>query len=152
MKIKNIIYSVLLSVLSFQSHAQQGTLIKAEKDYDRNAYVDAITTYEKVANKGYKDEKMFQKLGNAYYFQAELSKALKWYDQLFTLYPNQEPEYFYRYSQTLKSGGNYVKADQMLEQFNQKAGNDKRGILFKDNKDYLEEIKKNSGRFQVVDA
>jgi len=152
MKIKNIIYSVLLSVLSFQSHAQQATLLKAEKDYDRNAYVDAIKTYEKVANKGYKDEKMFQKLGNAYYFQAELSKALKWYDQLFTLYPDQEPEYFYRYSQALKSGGNYVKADQMLEQFNQKAGNDKRGILFKDNKDYLEEIKKNSGRFQVVDA
>ncbi|MBW4359540.1 OmpA family protein [Flavobacterium taihuense] len=152
MKIKNIVFSLFLSAFFFQGFAQKVAVGKAEKSYDRYAYVDAIDTYEKVAAKGYQDEKMFQKLGNAYYFKAELSKALKWYNQLFALYPNQEAEYFYRYSQALKSAGDYVKADQMLEQFNQKTSNDKRGILFKDNRNYLEEIKANSGRFQVVDA
>jgi len=152
MKIKNIIYSVLVSVLSFQGFAQKTNVANAEKNYDRYAYVDAINNYEKVAEKGYKDEKMFQKLGNAYYFKAELPQSLKWYDQLFTLYPEQEPEYFYRYSQALKSIGDYAKADQMLEQFNLKTSNDKRGILFKDNRNYLDEIKANSSRFQVVDA
>jgi outer membrane protein OmpA-like peptidoglycan-associated protein/tetratricopeptide (TPR) repeat protein len=152
MKIKNIAYSLLLSILFFQGFAQKATIVKAENNYDRYAYVDAIDNYEKVAEKGYQDEKMFQKLGNAYYFKAELPQALKWYDQLFTSYPEQEPEYFYRYSQALKSAGNYVKADQMLEKFNAKRGNDKRGTLFIDNKNYLEEIKANSGRFQVVDA
>jgi outer membrane protein OmpA-like peptidoglycan-associated protein/tetratricopeptide (TPR) repeat protein len=152
MKIKNIVYSLFLSVVLTQGFAQQKTVSKADANYDRYAYVDAIENYEKVAEKGYQDEKMFQKLGNAYYFKAELPQALKWYEQLFTLYPNQEPEYFYRYSQTLKSTGDYAKADQMLEQFNAKTGNDKRGILFKENKNYLEEIKANSGRFQVVDA
>jgi outer membrane protein OmpA-like peptidoglycan-associated protein len=81
-----------------------------------------------------------------------LPQASKWYDKLFELYPNQEPEYFYRYAQALKSTGNYTKADQMLVQFNQKTSNDKRGILFKENKNYLDEIKANSGRFEVVDA
>jgi outer membrane protein OmpA-like peptidoglycan-associated protein/tetratricopeptide (TPR) repeat protein len=152
MKIRNIVYSLFLSIFFLQGFAQKTTVTKAEKEYDRFAYVDAIENYEKVAEKGYQDEKMFQKLGNAYYFKAELPQALKWYDQLFALYPNQEAEYFYRYAQTLKSTGDYVKADQMLEQFNQKTSNDKRGILFKDNRNYLEEIKANSGRFQVVDA
>jgi outer membrane protein OmpA-like peptidoglycan-associated protein/tetratricopeptide (TPR) repeat protein len=152
MKIKNIVYILFLSVILTQGYAQKATVAKADTNYDRYAYVDAIDNYEKVAEKGYQDEKMFQKLGNAYYFKAELPQALKWYDKLFALYPNQEPEYFYRYSQTLKSTGDYTKADQMLEQFNAKTGNDKRGILFKENKNYLEEIKVNSGRFQVVDA
>lgn len=152
MKIKNIVCSLFLSVVLTQGYAQKATVAKADTNYDRYAYVDAISNYEKVAEKGYQDEKMFQKLGNAYYFKAELPQALKWYEKLFTLYPNQEPEYFYRYSQTLKSTGDYTKADLMLEQFNAKTGNDKRGILFKENKNYLEEIKANSGRFQVVDA
>jgi outer membrane protein OmpA-like peptidoglycan-associated protein/tetratricopeptide (TPR) repeat protein len=152
MKIKNIVYSLFLSIFLIQGYAQKATVAKADKSYDRYAYVDAIDNYEKVAEKGYQQEKMFQKLGNSYYFRAELPQALKWYTQLFTLYPNQEPEYFYRYAQTLKSTGDYAQADQMLEQFNQKTGSDKRGILFKENKNYLEEIKANSGRFQVVDA
>ncbi|PVX45398.1 outer membrane protein OmpA-like peptidoglycan-associated protein [Flavobacterium sp. 103] len=152
MKIKKLLYSLFLSIFFLHGFAQKSTVTKAEKNYDRFAYVDAIDNYEKVAAKGYQDEKMFQKLGNSYYFKAEFSQALKWYDQLFALYPNQEPEYFYRYSQTLKSNGDYSKADQMLEQFNQKTSNDKRGKLFKDNRNYLDEIKANSGRFQVVDA
>jgi outer membrane protein OmpA-like peptidoglycan-associated protein/tetratricopeptide (TPR) repeat protein len=152
MKIKKIIYSLFLSLFFIQGFSQKTTIKKAETEYDRYAYVDAIQNYEKVAEKGYKDEKMFQKLGNAYYFKAELPQSLKWYNQLFDLYPDQEPEYFYRYAQALKSSGDYEKADKMLEQFILKTKNDSRADLFKENRDYLEEIKDNSGRYQVVDA
>jgi outer membrane protein OmpA-like peptidoglycan-associated protein/tetratricopeptide (TPR) repeat protein len=152
MKITTIVYSLFLSIILTQGYAQKKTVSKANESYESYAYVDAIANYEKVAQSGYQDEKMFQKLGNAYYFKAELPQALQWYEQLFTVYPNQEPEYFYRYAQTLKSTGNYVKADQVLEQFNAKSGSDKRALLFKENKNYLEEIKANSSRFQVVDA
>jgi outer membrane protein OmpA-like peptidoglycan-associated protein/tetratricopeptide (TPR) repeat protein len=152
MKIKIILYSLFLSSFLTQGFAQNKNVSRADENYDRYAYVDAINNYEKVAEKGYKDEKMFQKLGNAYYFKAELPQALKWYDELFTLYPNQEAEYLYRYAQCLKSTGNYTKADQMLELFNAKSANDKRGVLFNENRNYLEEIKANSGRFQVMDA
>lgn len=152
MKVKKIIYSLFFSISFLHGIAQKAAINRADKNYDHFAYVDAIGNYEKVAEKGYQDEKMFQKLGNAYYFKAEFLEALKWYEQLFSLYPNQEPEYFYRYSQALKSKGDYAKADQILEQFSQKTVSDKRGLLFKDNKNYLEEIKANSDRFQVVDA
>lgn len=152
MKIKKLVYSTLLIVVALQGYSQKSTVASADKKYDRYAYVDAIATYERVAEKGYKDEKMFQKLGNAHYFNADLEKAAKWYGELFTMNPEQEPEYYYRYSQCLKSMGEYAKADEMLEQFNKKSGNDKRAKLFAKQKNYLEVIKANSGRFNMEDA
>jgi outer membrane protein OmpA-like peptidoglycan-associated protein/tetratricopeptide (TPR) repeat protein len=152
MKIKNLIYTVFLSSVTFSGMAQKAVLNKAEKEYNQYAYVDAIAIYEKVAESGYKDEKMFQRLGNAYYFNAELTKAVKWYEALFALNSQQEPEYYYRYAQALKSVGDYAKSDKMLEAFNEKVKTDKRGVLFENNKNYLEQIKTNSGRFDISDA
>ncbi|WP_269236450.1 OmpA family protein [Flavobacterium flavigenum] len=151
MKIKKIIYTVFLPFICFNGMAQKAVLNRAEKNYNQYAYVDAISIYEKVAESGYKDEKMFQRLGNAYYFNAELTKAVKWYDALFSLNKEQEPEYFYRYAQSLKSIGDYAKSDIMLEVFNQKTKTDTRGVLFENNKNYLEQIKLNSGRFEISD-
>nr|WP_199001342.1 OmpA family protein [Flavobacterium sp. ASV13] len=152
MKIKKIIYTAFLFSITFSGIAQKAVLNKAEKEYDQYAYVDAISIYEKVAESGFKDEKMFQRLGNAYYFNAELTKAVKWYDALFSLNSQQEPEYYYRYAQALKSIGDYAKSDKMLEAFNAKVKTDTRGVLFENNKNYLEQIKANSGRFDISDA
>jgi outer membrane protein OmpA-like peptidoglycan-associated protein/tetratricopeptide (TPR) repeat protein len=152
MKIKNIIYTVLMSFCFFSGIAQNALLQKAEKQYDNYAFADAISIYEKLAAKGYKDEKMFQRLGNAYYFNAELTKAVVSYDELFFLNPKQEPEYVYRYAQSLKSVGDYAKADKMLDEFNKKVNTDTRGILFENNRNYLEQIKLNSGRFEIANT
>jgi outer membrane protein OmpA-like peptidoglycan-associated protein/tetratricopeptide (TPR) repeat protein len=152
MKIKKLLYTVFLVLFVLKGIAQKGNFTTADAKYNDYAYIDAIKTYEKVADKGYQDEKMFQKLGNAYYFNGESTKAVKWYDALFALNDQQESEYYYRYSQTLKSTGDYAKADQMLAVFNKKVATDKRGILFDKNKNYLEEIKSNSGRFEIADA
>jgi outer membrane protein OmpA-like peptidoglycan-associated protein/tetratricopeptide (TPR) repeat protein len=152
MKINTIIYSLILSVIVQLGYAQKAKVASADKEYDRYRYVDAIVTYERVAQKGYKDEKMFQNLGNAYYFNAELEKAEKWYEELFEINNEQEAEYYYRYSQCLKAAGNYGQADIMLADFNKKSGNDKRAQLYASHKNYLEEIKANSGRFNIADA
>lgn len=153
MKIKNIVYSTLLIAIFMQNgYSQKSKVAAADKKYDSYSYVDAIKTYERVAEKGYKDEKMFQKLGNAYYFNAELQKAAKWYAELFGMNTNQDPEYYYRYSQSLKSIGQYDKANEMLEQFNKKSGNDNRAKLYATNKNYLEEIKANSGHYTISNA
>lgn len=152
MTIKKINYTALFLLLFLNTIAQTTSINNANDKYEKYAYVDAIKVYESVANKGYKDEKMFQRLGNSYYFNGELVKALKWYDELFAMNEQQEPEYLYRYAQCLKSAGNYAKADAILEKFNQKVTTDKRGVLFESNKNYLEEIKNNSGRFEIADA
>jgi len=132
--------------------AQEVKIKKANDEYNKFAYVDAIKTYEKVAEKGYKSAEIFQKLGNAYYFQSKLEDANKWYTELFAMNQEVEPEYYFRYAQTLKAVGDYKKADQMMAQFNAKNGTDLRGKLAKSQSDYLAEIKKNSGRYKIENA
>lgn len=147
-----LLYITIISVFSFNSYGQKNKITSADKKYDSYAYIKAVSTYERVAEKGYKSEDMFQKLGNSYYFNGELDKAAKWYEELFKMNPNQESEYCYRYAQSLKAIGQTEKANKMLETFQQKAGNDSRGKLFEKNKNYLDQIKANSGRYKIEDA
>lgn len=145
---------VILAILlkGFLVNAQEVKINKADKNYDQFAFVDAIKTYEKVAAKGYKSAEVFQKLGNAYYFQSKLEEANKWYTELFAMNQEVEPELYFKYAQTLKAVGDYKKADQMMEKFYQKNGTDNRAKIAKSQKDYLAEIKKNSGRYKIENA
>jgi outer membrane protein OmpA-like peptidoglycan-associated protein/tetratricopeptide (TPR) repeat protein len=152
MIMKKVIYTTLVLIASLTVQAQKVKVAKADKNYDKFAYVDAIKTYERVFEKGYKTPDMLQKLGNAYYFNADLEKAAKWYGELFALTQEVEPEYYYRYAQSLKAMKEYKKADQMLAIFNQKSGNDLRAKLASAQKDYLAVIRKNSGRYTIENA
>ncbi|GGA89054.1 cell envelope biogenesis protein OmpA [Flavobacterium palustre] len=153
MKKKILLCVAIVSVFSFNIYSQKAKLANADKNYDNYAYIDAIKTYEKVAEKGYKSASMFQKLGNAYYFNGELEKAVKWYAELFAMPETQiEPTYYYRYAQSLRAINENKKADQILEQFDKISNNDSRAQLFKKNTNYLDEIKANSGRYKIENA
>ncbi len=143
---------MFLSVLAFSGSAQKAAVKKADKQYEKFAYIDATKTYERVAEKGYKSADMFEKLGNAYYYNANFEKAAKWYGELFAMNQEVAPEYYYRYSQSLKSIKEYAKADQMMVLFNQKSSEDLRGKIFNDHKNYMDIIKANSGRYNIEDA
>lgn len=151
MKIK-FIYIAFLSLICASGYSQKAAVASADKEYDKYAYVDAIKTYKRVAEKGYKSQDMLQKLGNSYYFNADLKNAAKWYGELFAMTQDVDAEYYYRYSQSLKGIGEYAKANEMLEKFNQKSSSDSRGKLYEERKNYLEEIKVNSGRYNVENA
>ena len=147
-----IVVIVAILLKGFLVNAQEVKTSKADKNYDKFAYVDAVKTYEKVAEKGHKSVEVFQKLGNAYYFQSKLEEANKWYTELFAMNQEVESELYFRYAQTLKAVGDYKKADQMMEKFYQKSGTDNRARIAKSQKDYLAEIKKNSGRYRIQNA
>ncbi len=150
---KNILLCItLISVFSLNIYSQKARLASADKKYDNYAYIDAIKTYERVAEKGYKSADMFQKLGNAYYFNSQLENAAKWYGELFAMKTDLEPEYYFRYAQSLRAIGENKQADALMEKFNQLSGDDNRAKLFKKNRNYLAEIKANSGRYNVEDA
>jgi len=157
MKNKVLIYITLLGFFATNSFAQSvekvpGGINKAEKQYVKYAYIDATKTYERVAEKGYKSADMFKKIGNSYYFNSDFEKASKWYGELFAMGGDIEPEYYYRYAQSLKSVGQTAKADEMMTQFSQKSSDDLRGKILKDKQNYMEEIKANSGRYKIEDA
>ena len=152
MKKKILLYLIIISVFSFESYAQQSKINAGDKKYDNYAYIDAIKTYERVAEKGYKSEDLFKKLANSFYFNSEFEKAAKWYGELFAMNVEVEPEYYYRYAQSLKSNGEIAKASKILELFNQKSKNDSRGKLYESNKNYIDQIKANSGRYNIENA
>ncbi len=148
---KRIIY-IIVAIISSQGFAQKSQEAKADKQYDKYAYVDAIKTYERIYQKGYKTPDLLEKLGNAYYFKADLENAAKWYGELFGMTQDVDPEYYYRYAQSLKAIKDYKKADEMMAKFSEKNGNDLRAKLAASQKDYLAVIKKNSGRYTIENA
>ena len=149
-----IIYLVLLSITCVNSYSQVANKkeAKGDKEYNKYAYIDAIKTYERIYEKGYKSPDMLLKIGNAYYFNAELEKANKWYDELYTTNAVQEPEFYFRFAQTLKATKDYTRSDAMMAKFSEKSGNDTRAKLFAKDKGYLTEIKKNSDRYTIENA
>ena len=80
-----IVYIALLVFTWANSYSQVTNRreVKADTDYKKYAYVDAIKTYERIYNKGYKSPDLSLKIGNAYYFNAELEKANKWYSEIY---------------------------------------------------------------------
>ena len=141
----------ILLTLSISCLWAQNGLEKANREYDKFAYVDAIESYERIANKGYKSVEIFQKLGNAYYFNSDFINAEKWYSELFKFSDVVDREYYYRYAQSLKSVGNYTKSDSYMQKFASKS-NDARARLFTQNLNYQDKIKANSGRFYIKNA
>lgn len=142
------IYSILFLLFYCVGFSQSAQLASANRKYEKYSYVDAIEIYEKVAEKGYKSAELFKRLGNAYYFNGEIDKASKWYKDLFDLNEEVEPEYYFRYSQTLKSQGKYDEADKYMAKFYELT-NDSRGEKYFKNKDYLKDIESLSGKYTV---
>lgn len=144
---------MLLNFFAIQLTAQLSyNDTKAYKEYDRYAYIDAIKTYERMYERGYKSSDMLLKLANAYYFSGDLENSAKYYKELFASNTIIAPECYYRYAQSLKSIREYKKADEMMARFNQENGNDLRAKLAKTQKNYLDVIKKNSGRYAIENA
>ncbi len=140
------LYIALLNLFTFNSYSQQSQLKSADKKYSNLAYIDAIKTYERVAQKGYQSADMYKKIGNSYYFNGELESAAKWYTELFAMNTDVEPEYYFRYSQSLQSIGENQKANEMQQLFRQKIGITDKSM------NYLDQIKANSGRYQIENA
>ncbi|WP_340199306.1 OmpA family protein [Ascidiimonas sp. W6] len=145
-----LIFFIPLFLLQFTLFSQESKINRAEKKYDTYSFIKAIDIYEKVANNGYKSPELFKKLGNSHYYNANYAAASKWYGELFLLKDVEvEPEYYFRYAQSLKSEKRYEEADQMMTKFNKSKDSDLRAKLFEEQREYLEVIKFQSGRYQI---
>src|SRR4051812_3886478 len=103
MKNITVLYLTILNIFVLSIYAQKGKIASADKRYDKYAYIDAIKTYERVVQKGYQSPDIYEKIGNAYFFNSQLDEACKWYEKLFALNVDVDIEYYYRYAFCLKS-------------------------------------------------
>ena len=152
MKRQLLLCLAIISFLSNSGFAQKAKIAAADKKYNSYAYIDAIQTYERLAEKGYQSVEMFEKLGNAYYFNSDFEKAVQSYEKLYQLQSELAPEYFYRYAQSLKATGKEKEAATILAKFENKSSDDSRSKRLKNNTDYLEDIKANVGIYTIVNA
>lgn len=149
---KSTSIKILMAVftVSLTAFSQKGKVKKANDNFDNYAFVDAIASYENLVEDGYTDEQIFKKLGNANYLNAKYGTAAAWFEKLFAL-ENSEvaPDYIYRYAQSLKSLGKYEESDEWMKKFNTLKSDDQRAERFVGKKNYLDEIKTNSGRYTI---
>ncbi len=130
--------------------AQEKLLTRANEKYKAYSFMPAIDIYKKVLDRGYSSADILKKLGNAYYFNANYKEAAVTYKRLVDRYPDDTPpEYYFRYAQTLKTLEDYKTSEVVMNQFLEATSDDKRRSAYKSEKDYLEAIKKNSGRYNV---
>jgi len=91
MKNNKWIVILLVSLFSFSIKGfGNELLLKAEKAYDSKNYKEAITNYEKLVSDGYKSYQLYFNLGNSYYRNSELGKAIYYYELARKVNPNDE--------------------------------------------------------------
>lgn len=86
---KYIILLVAILVTNY-SFANKELQTKAEKAYADKNYNEAINAYEQIIKEGYTSYKLFYNLGNAYYKNNELGKAIYNYELANKLQPNND--------------------------------------------------------------
>ncbi len=152
MNFKSYFIPLTLCILvSCTLYSQDKRLEKADESFNRFAFVDARKIYLKVAESGYESLDLFKKLADSYYFNAQLEEAVPWYEKLTNNYADEiDPEYLFRYSQSLKSVERYDEADKVMEKFNTITGNDQRAEYFMNTRDYLKFIEMQSGKFRLL--
>ncbi|MBK5214473.1 MAG: OmpA family protein [Flavobacteriaceae bacterium] len=136
--VRNIFLFALVVFTAGSSFSQQKNIQRANKEFDKFAYIDARQIYLKVVEDGYESAEIFEKLGDTYYYNSDYTNAAKWYQKLVTQFPDQtDPEYYYRTAQSLKSIGKYKESDALLKDYIAKGG---KGMIikkFEDDPNYL---------------
>ncbi len=112
---------MILCLFSSNSFCQTTELNYENKP--KHVSIDVIKTYERIVSKGYKSVDLYEKLGNSYYDNSEMEKAVKWYRKLFAITYELESKYYYQYYESLRFIGKNDEANAVLEKLNEKSKN-----------------------------
>ncbi len=151
-----IIFALLIGAIGYAQKDKPVTkedkqVTKGNEKYDNYSFSPAIDIYKKVLEKGYVSADLLKKLGNSYYFNANYEDAAKIYKRLVDEYPSDvTPAYYFRYAQTLKTLGDYENSNSAMSKFIETTSDDIRATVYKDEKNYLRDIEKNSGRYTIT--
>jgi len=144
-----ILFALSLSIVGYAQENKQ--VAKANEKYDNYSFSPAIDIYKRVLEKGYVSADLLKKLGNSYYFNANYEEAAKIYKKLVEEYPSDvTPGFYFRYAQTLKTLGDYDNSNSTMSKFIEATSDDVRASIYKDEKNYIRDIEKNSGRYTIT--
>ena len=109
-----------LLLFSGMAFAQKKNLKRVNKLFEMRAYKDAAEIYETKE----RNQEVLQNLGDSYYYNTSLQKAIKTYRELFVEYGDSiDIEYRFRFAQALKGVKEYKNADKHLRMYYNKPVN-----------------------------
>ncbi len=145
-----VLCCTVASSLLAQENPEGRLVLKGNEKYSEYSFSPAIDIYKRVLDKGYVSADLLKKLGNSYYFNADYKEASETYKKLVDGYAAETgPEYFFRYAQTLRTLGDYDAAKTVMSKFIEMTSDDHRAAAYKSEADFMEDIKKNSGRYDI---
>ncbi len=113
----------------------------ADKFFGNFAYIKATELYEEAVKKGDSSEHVLTRLGDCYYNNSKSEEAAFWYGKAVNKYNKINPEYIFKYIQSLRSIKDYKEADKWLVKFKEIQGSDSRvKDLDANNLDLYEEL------------
>jgi len=138
---KRILMLLLAIVFATTTQAQKNRVEKANKEFDKYAFIDAREIYLKVVEDGYSSAEIYKKLGDTYYFNGDYADAASWYTKSIDQYPSDtEAVYYYRAAQSLKSIDQYDESDRMMAAYERVGGGSLIVRNFNEDPNYLESI------------
>jgi outer membrane protein OmpA-like peptidoglycan-associated protein/tetratricopeptide (TPR) repeat protein len=144
---KNI-YILGALFLSTGVMAQNKDTKEADKLYDRLEYVDAAKAYSKLVEKDKADGYVYKQLADSYFNVFNTKEAVTWYAK--AVETPQDAETHFRYAQMLKAEGNIKASEAQMEQFAKMQPNDARAKAFRNNPNYLTQLKNQSKQYDAV--
>ncbi|MEZ4853122.1 OmpA family protein [Flavobacterium sp.] len=147
---KKIYLTLSFVIASSLLSAQNKETKTADKLFDRYEYVDAAKEYLKLVNNGKSNVYVESQLADSYYYIFNTKEAAQWYAKVAD--QKNDAETYYRYAQMLKANGNYSEADKQMAKFAALKPNDQRAKDFKNNPNYLSDLKAQAKLFDVSNA
>jgi len=117
----------LLLILGFLVCSLMNAQVKLADNFFKDyAYKQATDLYLEAAKKGDSSEHVLTRIGDCYYNNSNVKDANFWYGKAVEKYNKVNPEYIYKYIQTLRGLNKFEEAHKWAEVFKDRKGNDKR--------------------------
>jgi outer membrane protein OmpA-like peptidoglycan-associated protein/tetratricopeptide (TPR) repeat protein len=144
---KKIYITLSLILISGIVFSQDIAVKKADQLFSSYQYVEAIKSYLEIIKNKQGNQNVYQNLADSYYNIYNITEAVKWYEKV--VEKNADSETYFRYSQALKSIGNYTEANEQMKKFATLVPNDVRAKEFMQNQNYKLNLDNSKALFSI---
>lgn len=147
-RIRTVLIFLMVCIMSISNLiAQDKNLEKADKAYNKFAFLKAARLFEESINKGNASIETYTKLGDCYYYNGKYPEAVKCYSKMIGS-SNVMTEYYFRYAQALNSNQQYKESEEIMKKYYSKSGTKDLSENWNETKLFAD-IQKQSGRYTI---
>lgn len=143
-----LLFLILILLIPDQGFSQKLTTKLADKSFDEFAYVDAIGLYEYAYQRDTTDNYVVRRLADANRNVGNTEEVERWLKKLMDRRA-ETPEDIFNYSQSLKSNGKYLLAEQWLKEYSELRPEDGRVNIQFSLLEYIQFLMRDSTNFEM---